>query len=69
MRDTDNIKFGVNGSFIAKPVVDRYAKEFLNENRDEYIECQINKLLENSLNQRIAAALLRQKQEVISAFR
>jgi len=69
LRDTDNIKFGVNGSFIAKPVVDRYAKELLNENRDEYIECQINKLLENSLNQRIAAALLRQKQEVISAFR
>ena len=68
LRDTDNIKFGINGSFTAKPVVDRYAKELLNENRDEYIECQINKLLENSLNQRVAAELLRQKSEMISTF-
>ncbi len=59
--DTENIKFGVSGGFEAKPVVDKYAKELLEEDRDEYIEMQISKLLENSLNQRVAAELLMQK--------
>jgi flagellar basal body rod protein FlgB len=66
--DTESIKFGISGSFEAKPVVDEYAKELLEESRDEYLELQINKLLENSLNQRIAAELLRQKQGMISIF-
>jgi|SRR3972149_4455507 len=66
LRDTENIKFGVSGSFEAKPVEDKYAKELLEEDRDEYIELQINKLLENSLNQRIAAELLRQRQGIVS---
>jgi len=66
--DTENIKFGTGGSFGVKPVVDEYAKELLEENRDEYLELQINKLLENSLNQRVAAELLRQKQGAISIF-
>lgn len=69
LRDTENIKFGVSGSFKVKPVVDKHARELLEENRDEYIELQINKLLENSLNQRVAAGLLRQKQEgMLSIF-
>lgn len=68
LRDTENIKFGVSGSFIAEPVVDEYAKELLEENRDEYFELQKNKLLENSLNQRVAAELLRQKQGMSSVF-
>ncbi len=58
--DTENIKFGAAGSFEVRPVVDEYAKELFEENRDQYLELQIDKLLENSLNQRIAAALLRQ---------
>ena len=66
--DTENIKFGTGGSFGVKPVVDKYAKELLEENRDEYLELQINKLLENSLNQRVAAELLKQKQGAISIF-
>ena len=66
--DTESIKFGVSGSFKVKPVTDEYAKELLEEDRDEYIELQINKLLENSLNQRVAAELLRQKQGMISVF-
>ena len=66
--DTESIKFGVSGSFKVKPVADEYAKELLEENRDEYIELQINKLLENSLNQRVAAELLRQKQGGIPIF-
>jgi len=66
--DTENIKFGTAGSFEVKPAVDRYAKELLEENKDKFLELQINKLLENSLNQRIAAELLREKQRMISAF-
>ena len=64
--DTENIKFGAAGSFETKPAIDKYAKKLLEENQDEYLELQINKLLENSLNQRIAAELLRQKQDMIS---
>jgi len=62
LRDTENIKFGVEGSFEVKAVVDRYAKELLEEDKEDYIELQMSKLLENSLNQRIAAELLRQRQ-------
>jgi flagellar basal body rod protein FlgB len=68
LRDTENIKFGLSGSFEAKPVIDEYAKELLEESRDEYLELQISKLLENSLNQRVAAELLRQKQGMVSIF-
>ena len=66
LRDTENIKFGVKGSFEVKPMADKHSKELLEENRDEYLELQINKLLENSLNQRVAAELLRQKQKTVS---
>ncbi len=66
LRDTENIKFGVKGSFEVKPMVDEHGKELLEENRDEYLELQITKLLENSLNQRVAAEFLRQKQKTVS---
>ena len=66
--DTENIKFGINGSFEVKPVVDKCAEELLEENLDEYLELQINKLLENLLNQRVAAELLRQNQAMFSIF-
>ena len=62
LRDTKNVKFDVSGSVEVKLVVDEHGKQLLEENRDEYIELQINKLLQNSLNQRVAAELLRQKQ-------
>ncbi len=68
LRDTENIKFGEAGSFEAKPIFDTYAKELLEENSDEYLELQINKLLENTLNQRVAAELLKQKQGKVSIF-
>lgn len=68
LRDTENIKFGISGSFETKAVVDEYAKELFEGNRDEYLELQISKLLENSLNQRVAAELLREKQGTISIF-
>ena len=66
LRDTEHIKFGVSGSFEVKPVVDENSKELLEENRDGYLEMQINKLLENSLNQRLAAEFIRQKQKTVS---
>lgn len=69
LRDTENVKFGVGGSFKAKPAVDEDARELLEENRDEYLESQISKLLENSLNQRIAAELLKQRTAVIDYHR
>jgi flagellar basal body rod protein FlgB len=66
--DTKNIKFGAAGRLDVRPITDKYAKKLLEENRNKYIELQINKLLENSLNQRVAAVLLRQKQETTSIF-
>ena len=64
--DTENIKFGTNGCFEARALPDKHADNLLKTNRDEYLELQINKLMENSLNQRIAAELFKQKQETIS---
>ena len=60
--DTANIKFGRGNDLETRSIIDEKAREILANNADEYIEVQINKLLENSLNQRIAAELLKQKQ-------
>jgi flagellar basal body rod protein FlgB len=64
--DTEHIKFGTSGNFEVKATADKNSKLLLEKNRDEYLGVQIKKLLENSLNQRIAAELLRQKQNAIS---
>lgn len=68
LRDTRNIKFGFGGSFTAKPIIDKDAKELLEVNREQYFEMQKNKLLENVMNQRVAAELLKQKQGMASVF-
>lgn len=60
--DTKNIKFGIDGNFEVKPITDKHAHKILEESRDEYLDLQINKLMENSINQRVATELLRQKQ-------
>ena len=65
LRDTENIKFGASGSIELKPVIDEHGIKLLEVDRDEYIERQINKLWENSINQKVAAELLRQKQGTI----
>lgn len=57
--DTENIKFGPRTKMQIAPVVDHHAQALLQEDRDEYLECQINKLLENSLNRKVAVELLR----------
>jgi flagellar basal body rod protein FlgB len=65
LRDTENIKFDAPGGIDLKPIVDEHSIKLLEENRDQYIMRQINKLWENSLNQKLAAELLRQKQGTI----
>lgn len=62
LHDTENIKFGAGGSIELKPIIDKQGIKLLEENRYEYLERQINKLWENSLNQKLAAELLKQKQ-------
>lgn len=60
--DTQNIKLDINGCLQVKSLVDESARQLLEEDQDEYIKSQISKLFENSLNQRLAAELLRQRQ-------
>ena len=60
-RDTPHITFGSNNSTRIRPVVDAQAHALLQRSRDEYMEMQVNKLLENALNRKVAAELLRQK--------
>ncbi|MHC4131649.1 MAG: hypothetical protein ACYSYW_08895 [Planctomycetota bacterium] len=59
--DTETIKFGSGGSLEIKSATDKQSILLLKKNREEYLEVQVNKLLENSLNQKIAAEILRQK--------
>jgi flagellar basal body rod protein FlgB len=59
--DTANIKFGPNNTMEAWPVPDPHAHALLQADRDKYTEFQIDKLLENCLNRRVAEELLRQK--------
>jgi hypothetical protein len=57
--DTENIKFGKRGNFKVRTMIDKYAKKLLDKNPDEYLELQINKLLENALNQKVAEKLIK----------
>ena len=66
--DSENIKFGEGGEFCVQPVIDANAKTLLKKSRDEYLEMQVDKLLENSLNQRVATELLKHKQGTVSLF-
>ena len=60
-RDTPNIKFGAHNSMQIRPIPDTSAQAALQRNRGAYIELQVNKLLENALNRRVAEELFRQK--------
>ena len=66
--DTENIKFGPDGSLEVKAVVDKCSFKLLEECQDQYVERQIKKLLENALNQRVAAELLRNREQASSVF-
>jgi len=66
--DTENIRFGPYGSFEARPVVDDESRALLQIDTDEYLYRQTEKLLENSLNNRVATELLKKKQGIASTF-
>jgi len=61
--DTETIKFGIGGSLDIKATPDGNAEKILRQNREQYLEMQINKLMENALNQKVAAVLLKQKKQ------
>jgi hypothetical protein len=61
LRDTENIKFGPNGTMCLYPVPDRQAHTLLQSNHNEYLEYQVNRLLENALNRKVAEELLKLK--------
>jgi hypothetical protein len=60
-RDTAGICFGPSGEMRVRPVRDAHAYALLQSDRDAYMELQVNKLLENALNRKVAEELLRQK--------
>lgn len=60
-RDTANISFGPSNAMQIRSIADPHAHALLRTNRDEYVELQVNKLLENALNRKVAEELLRQK--------
>ena len=64
--DTENIKFGSDGDFCFTSIEDEGSKVLFEGNTDEYYELQIKKLWENSLNQKVAAHLLKQKQKTFT---
>ena len=61
--DTKNIKFGSDGDYKFTSIEDESGKVLIEDNVDEYFELQIKKLWENSLNQKVAVELLKQKQK------
>jgi flagellar basal body rod protein FlgB len=66
LHDTDTIRFGLNGDLHVDPLTDHNAQDLLQKSKAQYLQLQIDKLVENALNQRIAAELLRTKQQAVS---
>ena len=66
--DTKNIKFGSDGDFNFTSIEDQSGKVLFENNADEYFELQIKKLWENSLNQKVAVELLKQKQKPFTGY-
>lgn len=62
LQDTKYLRFGTKGAFQAEPVVDMYANDLLQEDKDKYMELQMNKIFENNLNLKIALELFKRKE-------
>ena len=60
--DSRTIRFGRNGDFEIEAIVDEKARELFRSDRDRYLQKQKQWLVENSVNNKIAVELLRQKQ-------
>lgn len=57
--DTTDITFGDGGTMRIHPIADDHAAALLKTNPDEYLNLQITRLLENSLNGKVAQELIR----------
>ena len=66
LQDTDDFQFGSNGCFQISPIIDQKAKKLRISDKNAYLDMQINKLLENSLNQKIALQMLKKKKTLES---
>ena len=64
LKDSENVVFGPDGKFTVNKIADRFARELLEEDEDAYIDGQVEKMLENNINRKVAAQLLRQKEGV-----
>ncbi len=63
--DTKTIKFSLDGTVIAIPIADESSKELLGNSPDEYLDLQMQRLMENAINQRVAAELIRQRENAV----
>jgi len=63
MTDTENIKFLSGGCFEVRPVADNHAKQLLRTGKERYIQLQVEKVVENALNQKFAVQLLWEKRQ------
>ena len=67
-RDSDSIKFGVDGDFQVCALTDHESWVMIKEDKSKYLETQINKMLENTLNRKLAKELLKQKHSATAIF-
>ena len=58
-QDSTHISFGTDSTMRVRTMVDEHAKAMLCSKRDAYMEIQVKKLLENSLNRKVAEELLK----------
>ena len=68
LRDSHNIKFGASGNFKCKAIVDYHAQNILNKDAEAYMQMQLKKLSENTLNNEVANRLLEHKQSANQPF-
>jgi flagellar basal body rod protein FlgB len=66
--DSQTIRFGYRGEFEVEAVIDRQAHELFGNDKGEYLQKQKQQLMENSLNNRVAIELLKQKRRLIQTI-
>ncbi len=57
-RDTDNVRFGLNGALELHAVTDEHAETLLRTDRNAYVQYQKQLCRENALNRLVAEGLL-----------
>ena len=62
--DSSTIKFRRGGHFEVEAIIDEQARELFENNKGEYLWKQKQRLMENSINNREAVELLKQKRRV-----